>query len=344
MKNTRELISATMLICIITFSSAGYVIVLGGSVPVDPLTLQSGEIKIVTTISIIKDWVEQIGDGIINATSIVSGLEDPHTYEPTPSEIQSVVDCDLFIHMGIPGIEPWVQSIIAANPEIESKLLTLVNFSAHEYMLFDPLLDEYNAHVWMSPVNVKDMIGKIYDRISSLDSYNNLTYSQNYYRYLGDLDNLIDHINESRGILNGTKVVVHHPAFFYLLDLLGVTRIGIIEERHGVEPSTEHIASLIKTMAEENCHLIISQPQLDKKDVIEIARDTNSSIADLTPLLGVEGVNSYIEMINYDIEALKNPEPPPSADLSSDIFLLIVGGAVGVSIIFMLLMAAVYTR
>ncbi|MFX0065837.1 MAG: metal ABC transporter substrate-binding protein [Candidatus Hermodarchaeota archaeon] len=278
-------------------------------------------VNVVTTISIIADWAQQVSGNLAEVTSIVTGLENPHTYEPTSSEIQAVAGADLFIRMGIPGLEPWVQSTIDSTGLPDSKILALVNFTAQEYMEPDPILDNTkNPHVWMSPVNAKDMVTKIYNNFAEIDSVNDATYLQNANDYKTELDSLLGRINSAKNTLQGTKVVVHHPSFVYLFNLLGIERLAAIEEHEGEEPSAEHIAEIIQLMKDENCRLVVNQPQLEESEIIEIARETGAKIADLTPLLGTfefesgtESINTYIDMIDFNINAIQNPHDPPAA-------------------------------
>ncbi|NHJ47377.1 MAG: zinc ABC transporter substrate-binding protein [Asgard group archaeon] len=273
--------------------------------------------NIVASISIVADFATQIGEGIFTVESIVSGSENPHIYEPTPSEIEAVASADLFIMLGLDDLEPWVEAVLLANPDVP--VLVLVNPSM---MRYDPLIDADNPHVWMDPMIVKQMVEKIYDEVILVDSINAATYQTNKNNYLTELDDLSDLINTTKIEFQGLNVVVHHPSLMYLLDLLNVTRIGVIEEHEGEEPSPEHIAEIIADIEEHNVSIIINQPQLDEGEIIEIARDTGIQIADLTPLLGVpdiEGfvqaqgriIDNYIKMIEYNLEALKNPHDPP---------------------------------
>lgn len=273
--------------------------------------------NIIASISIVADFATQIGEGIFSVESIVTGTENPHIYEPTPSEIESVATADLFIRLGLEDLEPWVDAVLLANPSVP--VLILVNPSM---MRYDPIIDVDNPHVWMDPNLVKTMVEKIYDEIILIDSSNAATYQSNKNNYFNELDDLLDLINTTKIEFQDLKVVVHHPSMMYLLDLLEVVRINAIEVHEGEEPSPEHIAEIIADIESNNVSIIINQPQLDEEQVIEIARDTGIKIADLTPLLGVpdlEGfvhaqgriLDNYIKMMEYNLEALKNPHDPP---------------------------------
>jgi ABC-type Zn uptake system ZnuABC Zn-binding protein ZnuA len=197
----------------------------------------SGVISVVTTLSIIADWATQVGDTLFTPASVVTGSEDPHTYSLTSSEIQMIGEADLFVRLGLPGIEPWVENVLDAFPS-----LNVLTLASEEMMEIDPVSGYLNAHVWMSPIIAKNFVSNITDSIIPLDFTNREQYETNRDNYLSDLDDLIFDIEDYWfNRTNGLKVVVQHPSFFYLLNMLGVERVGIIEEHEGSEPSAQHI-------------------------------------------------------------------------------------------------------
>jgi len=267
----------------------------------------------------IGDWAQNVAGDVFTVTNIVSGLENPHTYDPLPSEVATVASADLFIRFGLKGLEPWVDSVIQSSSP--KRILTLINVSIEEYMENDPVIGKKNPHVWMSPINAKNMTFKIYQTFAQLLPENNATLYNNFLSYQKDLDDLLKRIDQAKETFNNTKVVVHHPAFVYFFNLLGLERIGAIEEVEGAEPSAAHIADLTDKMLQEECKFIINQPQLDKEDVEALALDTDAKIAVLTPLLGVEVedslkakfgdlIDEYIEMFDYDLYKLAHPYNP----------------------------------
>ncbi len=274
-------------------------------------------LSIVVSLSMIGDWVRNIIGTNDNVTSIVGGLEDPHTYDPELSEIAAIAGADLFIRFGLQGIEPWVQSVLDSNPGLKEKTLTLINTTVNEYMEYDSLLDTMNPHVWMSPIKVRDMCKKIFQKLSQLNPENNATYYGNFINYQTNLFDLLIRMDKSKSILNGIKVVVNHPSFKYFFDLLSIERLGAIEEREGSEPSAAHIAEITELIKSEDIDkiLLINQPQLDAEDVLGIAEETGVKVVLMTPLLGVQVepslqvlfgdfIDTYIEMLDYNLRKL----------------------------------------
>ena len=298
--------TATIIITIVLFLSSYSTIASNPdkSVIVSNINETSGVISVVTTLSIMADWASQVGDDLFSPASIVTGSEDPHTYTLTPSEIFMIRDADLFIRLGLPGIEPWVETILDTYPS-----LNVLTLASQEMMEIDPVSGLLNAHVWMSPIIAKNFVSNITDSIVPLDFANREQYETNRDNYLSELDGLIFDIEDYYfNRTNGLKVVVHHPSFFYLLNMLGVERVGIIEEHEGSEPSVQHIQKIVNNMIEQNVTTIVTQPQIEESLVIQIARDTNSKLAKLSPMLRDDIDDNYIKLIRDNINALLFPE------------------------------------
>jgi ABC-type Zn uptake system ZnuABC Zn-binding protein ZnuA len=196
---------------------------------------------------------------------------------------------------------------------------------------YDPLLADVNGHFWMSPVNAKILTKKICANLTDYAPANQTSFESNRDTYLGELDQLLWRIgNFSKWFYNGTRVIVMHPAFFYLFNLLGINRTAVVEKTEGVEPSAADIAVIISYMRENDVGIVVTNPQHDDESAIEIARDTGAKLAYLTPLLGVYDLQSYIDMIDYDMFALSPAalRDPPTDPIEALMWLWITIGAV----------------
>ena len=65
--------------------------------------------------------------------------------------------------------------------------------------------------------------------------------------------------------LQGSKVVVFHPDFIYLLTRFGLVQAGTVEDRPGIPPSPQHLVTLIRQMKEEKIKVILVEPWNDVK-------------------------------------------------------------------------------
>ncbi len=292
-------------------------------------------LTVVAANTIIQDSVESvIGEDVF---VIVSGAEDPHSYEPTSSEVSELEDADIIFRLGLDNVEPWWEE------DWEDALV--IELVKSDMLKEDELVEALNPHIWMDPNYIKDFTDDIRDTMISQDPSNTADFISNAADYKKILDALLEDIADAKSKYNGLKVVVNHPSFFYFFELLGIDRIATIERGEGKEPSAEDLAVIIEKMTEQDVNLIIANPQHETANIYELARSTNSKIALLTPLLNVEvtwegetkTIETYSDMIKYDLWALGNPEDPPSALESLWIYLTLSFVLVALIIIFILI-------
>lgn len=289
--------------------------------------------KIVAANTIIQDIVESIVGKKIDV--VVSGAEDPHSYEPSSSEVEALEDADVIFRLGLEEVEPWWESEWDEGAEVVG--LVDVNM-----LKVDPLLEVKNPHVWMDPNNIKNFTRQINRTMVREDPDNENAFSTNTKGYIDKLNELLaDDISDAKNGLKGTKVIVNHPAFYYFFELLEIERLATIEKGEGKEPSAEDIGELIDLANEKNVDLVVTDPQHQSENVYEVARETNLKIGILTPLLNVEVewdgetklIDTYEKMITYNPWALQNPSDPPALMWPLYVILgIVIAGVIGVFI------------
>ncbi|MHA1715563.1 MAG: metal ABC transporter substrate-binding protein [Promethearchaeota archaeon] len=274
------------------------------------------DLDIITTIAIPYDIVRNIAGPNSNVTTIVDSETDIHSFTgPTTNQISAMESADVIFSMGIAGAEPWLEDVTTSSTNIAGKIVNLTSL-ADGYE--DPLLNgEINPHVWMNPNVVKKMASVVTQTLGQLDPTNKAYFESNNATYQQKLDTLLNYIAQNRTqYFDGMTVVVSHPAFYYLFDLLGIQRIASIEgHEHGEEPSQEHINDVIQKMKDIDCHLIVTTPQQNSEIAIEIARAVpGTKIAEMSAIPGIyEGapgqynVSDYFSMIEWCLYSLRNP-------------------------------------
>ncbi len=332
MKYSKRIFEAGIIILfiyILIFSNSVIISIYGNNSE-EKVFLSQDKKTIVATVSIAGDFVSNLVKDQAEVVSLVSGMEDPHSYEPTSSDLLALSNADMIVAMGVPNLESWLTSYLSDNPDREA--VTIYAGDLTTMGKVDPLLGYVNGHIWMDPNNAKLMVKNIAVGLVNIAGMDNATITANMNEYLQKLDQLLIEIEDARSKWNGTKVVVDHPAFFYLFELLGIKRIATIETTEGSEPSAQDIARIVNLMKEENCKLIIETYQQAKATTVdEIAKETGAKIAQLTALLGVEGANTYLDMIRFDLYQLEHPIEPEGSDstfLNWDNYSLFIGLAI----------------
>ncbi len=154
------------------------------------------------------DFARNIAGDKADVVMLLSPGEESHTYEPTPSDIMMIKECDVFVYGGGES-EKWVDSIlesIDSNIQIV-RMMDVVDL--YEESLVEGMQDEehihehshegehhleeeteYDEHVWTSPLNAIEITKAISDALIYADSENYNYYSENTEKYIEKLEKL----------------------------------------------------------------------------------------------------------------------------------------------------------
>src|SRR5690554_3550241 len=76
-----------------------------------PALLSAKKLNIVVSSSIAADLVKQVaGNTEHNITTLVGPENDPHVFQPSPSNAVAIAKADLIVDMGL-GFEPWMADL-----------------------------------------------------------------------------------------------------------------------------------------------------------------------------------------------------------------------------------------
>lgn len=272
-----------------------------------------GPLEVVVTIPVLKDWAERIGGNHVHVVSLLSGLESEHTYSPRPSDILAIRKARLLLEVGV-GLEVWVGSLIknSGNTGLRrittSKGIALLRDRASEGRADQASEEELhggNPHVWLDPENAKIMIRHITEAFIAVDPQHGPDYRDNQAAYLRQLDRLQAELNERLRTIKDRRLIVHHPAWPYFARRFGFQIMGEIVTQAGAEPSANHLQELIGRIRRERIRVIVSEPQLNPKIPLMLARETGADVVVLTPLPGgLPETETYFDMLRYDVMAL----------------------------------------
>ena len=273
-------------------------------------------LRVFTSVIPIKTFVQKVGGEHVEVREMVRPGFNPHTYDPTPQQISALADTALYVRTGVPFEKAWMKRIHSANPDMQildaRDGLTLRKMEAHSHGEHEHHEDhedhedhadhkkhkehekdkhhddhekhahEQDSHVWVDPVLVGKMIGKIRDKLSELDPENAADYARNHDSFLAELKTLDQELNELLKPLPNRKFMVFHPAWGYFAERYRLVQIPI--EHQGKEPGARRIASLIEEAQQEQIRVIFVQPQFDKSQAGRVAKAIDGAVIAVDPL------------------------------------------------------------
>jgi len=235
----------------------------------------SGKIKVAATIAPLGEFVKAVGGERVTVTVIVPPAAEPHTFEPTPSQMVELAEADLFVKNGA-GLEFWLDRILQANAGAAvvdtSQGIALLNESEGE---IDP-------HIWLSLRNAAVQVKDICSGLSRIDPQNKEFYIKNRDDYLQRLADLDSQLNSTFAGKKSRIFIVHHPAWTYFASDYNLTQVALMQEEK--EPGPRYLAEVISLARQNNITTIFVEPQFNPKSAEVIAREMNASVVTLDPL------------------------------------------------------------
>jgi ABC-type Zn uptake system ZnuABC Zn-binding protein ZnuA len=104
--------------------------------------------------------------------------------------------------------------------------------------------------------------------------------------------------------LRGTKYVEYHPEWVYFADRFGMTRVGSVELKPGIEPTPNHIVELVQQIKQEKPQLLLYGAQ-NPRIPEQIAAETGIKLLRLYSNAGGRSeTDTYIKWIDYTVRTL----------------------------------------
>lgn len=222
-------------------------------------TGQDDGLTVICTVFPPYDFVRQVAGEAADVSLLLDPGQESHTYEPTPKDIITIGECDLFICVGGES-EAWVADMLASldTPPRTLELMDCVEplHAEHDHDHEGEAVDE---HVWTSPKNAQDIVAAITDTLCELDTANADTFRRAADAYKADLSALdSDFAAAVAAGQRRTLVFADRFPFRYFADEYGLTYHSAYEgcDSHA-EPSAATVAALIDLAKAEQVPVVL---------------------------------------------------------------------------------------
>jgi zinc/manganese transport system substrate-binding protein len=261
-------------------------------------------VKVVATLPVLREFVEQVGREHVEARSLITGFESEHSYSPKPSDLRAIGEARLLIEIGL-GLEVWVAGLVK---NAGNSALQVITTSRDVPLIADSdpgHPSKGNPHIWLDPENAKIMLRHIAWGLIGVDPSHRIEYQANLDQYLKSLDQALRQLQLQASTVQDRRIVTYHPAWPYFARRFGFRVEDIIIGQIGAEPTTAHLARLARRIKNEKIKVIVSEPQLNQKLALALAQESGARVVVLSPLPGaIAGTGTYLDMLAYDIAKL----------------------------------------
>ncbi len=217
----------------------------------------------------------ELGGDMLDVDVGTSALQDVHVIEAKPSLIAKVRRADLVVCTGAELEIGWLPQLVrqSGNPKIASGAGSFMAADQVTTLEKPSQLDRANGdvhpggnpHFQMDPQRVLVIAKALAARLGELDPANAATYRQRLADFASRWSAAIPEWEAKAAPLKGRNVVVHHDSWVYLENWLGLKRIGSLEARPGVPPTSAHLATLIDVTRDGRALAIIRAAYQDPK-------------------------------------------------------------------------------
>jgi len=260
-------------------------------------------LNVVTSFSILADFVRQVGGDKVTVTSLVGPDSDVHVYTPTPHDAKDVGAARLLIVNGL-GLEGWLPRLQQASGSKAPIVVATQGINPRKRGL------DADPHAWQSASNAMVYVRNIRDALVAADPADAETFKANAERYLTELAALdrevraeIEKIPPER-----RKVISTHDAFGYFADTYSIQFIAPLGVSTETEPSARDVAEIIRQVKKAQIPAVFLENFNDDRLVGRIAAETGAKIGGTlySDALSEEKgpVPTYIAMVRHNIRAL----------------------------------------
>ena len=236
---------------------------------------EDGKINVTATIFPPYDFVRSIAGDRVNLTMLLPPGSESHSFEPSPRDIITIQNTDVFIYTGGES-EGWVTRILESMDTDTMQVLVMIDMvEALEEEIVEGMEDDddhddhhhdddhdheivLDEHVWTSPVNALLIVRTITEILCEVDSGNADFYRNNAAAYIEALQEL-DAAFETvvAGAQRRTVVFSDRFPFRYFAHAYGLEYFAAFPGcSTQTEPSVATVAFLINKIRAENIPVV----------------------------------------------------------------------------------------
>lgn len=267
------------------------------------------------------DFARAVTGGNADLKLLIKPGAEVHSFEPTPADIMAVADCDLLIYIGGES-DAWVEDILSTFGSDAPDTLRMFDCvetveadADHDHTHeddHDHAHDDYDEHIWTSPVNAQRMVQAVADALNAD------------FASLGDLwqANAAAYIAEIAEIDAQLRDVVSHAArremifadrfpLIYFAREYGLSYVAAFPSCAAEsEPSAKTMMELIDRVQADGIPAVYTIELSSGKTAATIAAETGASILTFHSVQNLSEADfsageTYVSLMQRNVEALR---------------------------------------
>ncbi len=247
-----------------------------------------GAPTIVVTFSVLGSLVEELVGSEANVTVLMPGGVDPHGWQPSAKDIETLESADLVVVNGL----HFEQALEGALDEVESPV-----FRATDHVELRVEAGAEDPHVWTDPLAMKGVVAAL---AVELETALGLDVSARAAELEERLDALDAEVREIVAGLppSGRRLVTGHESMGYFADRYGLRLVGAVvpSASSQAEASAGELAELAELIEREGVSVVFAEAGAPSRTAEAVAREAGARVVELpTHTLPADG--SYLTFV-----------------------------------------------
>ena len=274
-----------------------------GSVPL----ASAAPLKVASLSTVLSDVANNVGGDKVQVEAIVKGGVDPHEFQPSPSDVQTVAEADVVLVSG-KGMEGYLSKLEEGTDK--KKFVNVGNQIGNSLKLKDEGKVIEDPHWWHSVANVKKAADVVRDALAAADPADKDAFAANAAAYQTKLDDLDKSIRLKVAELprDRRKLVTSHDAFQYFARDYGFKIYPIEGVSTAEEPSTRKVAELLDTIKKEKVKAVFFENTQNPKVITQITKETGAKVGGELYADGLGAPDgdaaTYLDMLHHNVNTV----------------------------------------
>jgi len=279
-----------------------------------PLSSHASErIQVSALHPLMADLAKQVGGDRVNVFDLVGEGNDPHFFQPRPSDLQVMQASHLILASG-KNMEPYLDALrdTLGSEKIVEVGRTIPSLRVGEDQLYTccPIhtVGMIDPHWWHGIGNMQRASRVVANALAEVDPHGRDIYQANARAYSQRLDQLEAWAKREIAKIprRQRNLVTVHTAFAYFAQEFGFNIISLQGLTPEQEPTPQHLADSIKVIEKENIRAIFPELTANSKGLDAIVRATGVPVGDklIADGNGTGDAATFEGMIRHNVTAI----------------------------------------
>lgn len=285
-------------------------------------SLTTAKLRIVGTLPDFAAIATEIGGDRVHAESLIKGTQDPHYVDARPSMILRVNRADLLVCIGMGLEDGWLPVLLtqARNADIQigqsgyldaSSVIRPLDVPVNPDRAMGDVHGAGNPHYFTSPLEMLQVARAIYGRLVQLDPEGRDHYTAGWKAFEKKYQAKMAAWKSRLAPIKGSRVIVYHESWIYLLEWAGLKKMGALEPLPGIPPNPSHVTRVLNRVREMDVGFVMQEVYHPTSLSKIFARKARSRLVILPSMVGAQpGIETLEDKFDRIVDLLTKSGNP----------------------------------